>query len=260
MSRAGAFLRRDALIALSYGTPLVAEVASVAVFLVTLVYMGRLVPTNAVSGGYLAFATVGIALLALVQAGLGVVGSNFRQEQVQGTLEVLLSAGLSTGSLALGMAAYPMIFALCRMVIYLVAGVAMGALGPGGNWPLALTAIGLATIAFSGLGLVAAALVLTIRHAAAAVGFLITLIALGSGVGFPRSLLPSWAAALAQASPLTHALDITRAALFDHASWGSKGAALSALAALTAAALATGFIALTLALHRARRQSAIAEY
>ena len=260
MRTIGAFLRRDALVAISYRAPFVLEVFSTIALLITLSLFGRLVPDDAVPGGYFAFATVGIALLAFAQAGLGVVASNFRLEQVQGTLEVVLSAGVSTAGLAAGMAAYPMAFATGRVAVYAVVGAGMGAIGGEGNSGLALAAVGLAAVSFAGLGLIAAALVVTIRQAAGAVGLLVTLLALGGGVGFPRELLPGWASSLGTLSPLTHALDVARAALFRNASWESEAPGLAALLGLALASLGLGFATLVLALRRARRRGAVADY
>jgi ABC-type polysaccharide/polyol phosphate export permease len=158
------------------------------------------------------------------------------------------------------MVAYPMIFAVARVVVYLAVAAALGALAGAGNWGLAATAVGLALVAFAGLGLIAAALVLVLRQAAGAVAILVTLIGLGSGVGFPRGFLPSWAEALGQLSPLTHALEIARGALFEQRGWAEAAASLGTLLGLTVASVALGYTTLVLGLRWARRRTTLAGY
>ena len=146
------------------------------------------------------------------------------------------------------MAAYPMANAAIRVAAYAGIGAALGAQAPGGNWSLALVAMALGAVAFAGLGLVAAALVVTIRQAQSAVGFLVAVLGLGAGSLFPPSLLPGWAEALAQASPVTHALALARDGLLEGAPWASRVGRLGLLAGLAVVYAAAGVAALAWAL------------
>ena len=255
-----AFLRRDAQVALSYRIPFLLEAAAALFVLVTYSLVGHLVEEGTVPGGYFSFVAIGLAVTAFLQAGLSVLAANFRQEQVQGTLEAVVSSGVPTRALAAGMAAYPMANAAVRVVVYALIGAALGARAPGGNWGLALGATALGSVAFAGLGLVAAALVVTIRQAQSAVGLLVGLLALGAGSLFPPSLLPGWAESLAQASPVTHALRLTRDGLLEGASWSASAGRLGLLAVLAVVYAALGVAALAGSLGYARRRGGLGEY
>ncbi|MCA1726561.1 MAG: ABC transporter permease [Actinobacteria bacterium] len=256
----GAFLRRDARVALSYRAPFVLEVLSALFILFTFSLLGRLVPPERVPGGYFSFVAAGLGLTAFLQAGVSVLAANFRQEQVQGTLEALLSTGLSAPRLAAGMATYPMVAAAVRVVVYAVLAGALGASTDHPNWSLAVTGIALGAVSFAGMGMAAAALVVTIRQAAGAVAFLVSLLGLAGGALVPTSELPGWARWLGELSPLTHALDVTRGALFERASWSDAGGDIGALVLLAALALLVGVAALGLALGLARRRGGIGDY
>jgi ABC-2 type transport system permease protein len=256
----GAFLRRDARIAWSYRLPFVLEALSALFILVSVLYLGRLVPDGTVPGSYFSFAAAGLALTAFLQAGLSVVSTTFRQEQVQGTLEALLSTGVRPGALAAGMAGYPVLFAVVRVLVYISLAGLLGARAPGGNWGLATGAAAIGAIGFAGLGLVAAALVLSLRQAAGAVAFLVSVMGLAGGAFFPAELLPGWAQDLAQLSPFTHALALARGALLEGTSWAASLGRLGVLVALCAGYVAVGLLALRVAIARARRRGGISEY
>lgn len=260
MTTIGAFLRRDAQVAVSYRVPFVLEALSALFVMLTFSLLARLVESGRVPGGYFSFAATGVALTAFLQAGLSVVSANFRQEQVQGTLEALLSTGASTGGLAAGMAAYPVAFALARAAIYALVAAALGARVADANWGLAVGATMLGAVAFAGLGLVASALVLTIRQAAGAIGFLVSLLGLAGGALFPLDLLPRWARILGEVSPFTHALRLTRRALLEGSTWADGAGSLAILASVSLAYAALGMGALRMAIAWSRRRGGLGEY
>jgi ABC-2 type transport system permease protein len=260
-SAIGAFVRRDARVAWSYRLPLLfAEVVSALFLLITFVYVGRLVGPGQFPGGYFSFAAAGIALTTFLQTGVATLASNFRQEQVQGTLEATLSVGLPVRTVAAGVAAYPMAFAAARAAVYVGLAAVLGARAPGGNWGLALYAVVAGSIAFAGLGLVAAALVVLFRQAQSAAAFLVTLLALAAGTLFPPELLPGWAEGLSELSPFTHSLRLVRRALLEGDSWSASVGDASVLAALAAASAVAGVAALAWSIRRAMRTGAIADY
>ena len=259
MSTVAAFLRRDANVALSYRVPFLLETISAFFVLLTFSLLARVVDPGRVAD-FFSFAAVGLGLTAFLQAGLSIVAANFRQEQVQGTLEAVLSTGIGPARLAAGMAAYPIAFALVRVVIFVALAAILGARAPGGNWGLAAGATALGALAFAGLGMVAAGMVIVFRQAAAAVGFLVTLLTLAGGALFPPHLLPGWAESLGRLSPFTHALRLARGALLGSASWGSSLDGLAILGALSVAFLAIGVGSLRVAIGVVRRRGGAGEY
>src|SRR3712207_1205644 len=59
---------------------------------------------------YFAFASVGIALGVVIQAAATGVATKLREEQLIGTLEIILTRPVRTTELALGIAGYPFFF------------------------------------------------------------------------------------------------------------------------------------------------------
>lgn len=256
-----AFFKRDLRIALSYRIPFLLEFAAIAFTVLMYLFVAELVPSGRVPGGYFSFVLVGLTVSSFLAAGVSVLGANVRSEQVQGTLEALISCGLPIGSLAMGMAAYPMVSAALNTVVYLVVGALAGArAAPGANWTLALAAIVLGSAAFVGVGLIGAALVLVFRRAAAATGWLVAVLALAGGQMFPPDLLPGWLAALSVLSPFTQVLALARAALLEGAGWSESLLELAVLGLQAVAYLALGLLALARGLGHARRTGGLAQY
>lgn len=256
-----AFFKRDLRIALSYRVPFLLEFAAIAFTVLMYLFVAKLVPAGQVPGGYFAFVLVGLTVSAFMTAGVSVLGANVRDEQVQGTLEALLASGLPVGSLALGMAAYPLASAGVSSVVYLTVGALAGARSaPGANWSLTLAALLLGSAAFVGVGLGGAALVLIFRRAAAATGWLVAILVLAGGQMFPPDLLPGWLQALSQLSPFTQTLGVAREALFERAVWAESLRQLAALGLQAVVYLALGSWALALGLRHARRTGGLAQY
>jgi ABC-2 type transport system permease protein len=206
-------------------------------------------------------AVAALTVFAFLRAGISVVGANLRDEQVQGTLEALLASGLPVRSLALGMAAYPMVSAAMSAVVYFVVGALAGARSvPDANWLLALTALMIGSVALAGVGLIGAALVLVFQRAAAATGWLVAVMALAGGEMFPPDLLPGWLGALSGLSPFTQILVVARAALLEGAGWSGSFPRLALLVLQALAFTALGLWALTLGLRYALRTGGLAQY
>ena len=80
-----------------------------------------------------------------------------------------------------------------------------------------------------GLGLTAAAAVVTFRRGAGATGMVVTLLGLFSGAVFPISLLPPLLRTIAEWNPFAIAIDGVRSALIGGTGWGPAREALPRL-------------------------------
>jgi ABC-2 type transport system permease protein len=260
MSAIVAFLRRDFDVARSYRLPFVIDAVSTLFVLASFRYLSKLVGGRGVPGSYFAFVTAGLALIAVLQSALTVIGGNLRTEQVSGTLEAMLATGTPTATLAAGMTAYPMASAIVRAAVYVVIAVVLGARFPGANVGLAVAAVVLASVSFAGIGLLAAAFVLAFRQALAIAGWVTSLLALMGGVYFPVKLLPSWSVGISKLSAFTRGLDIFRSALLSRAGWTASARPLAILLALAVAYTAVGIAGLALSLERAKRTGSLAQY
>ena len=91
---AGAFWRRSLAVSLSYRLPFAAEVLTAAFVVVEFYFIGKIVPSKEVGGGYFAFVTIGLVVSAFLAAGVATIATAIRDEQSQGTLELVLAAGI----------------------------------------------------------------------------------------------------------------------------------------------------------------------
>ena len=255
-----AFAARDLEVALSYKIPFVLEIVGSAFAILTVWFVAKLVGPEIVPGGYFPFVVAGLVVSAFVDAGLSALGSGLREEQLTGTLEATLSSGLRPTALAAGMSAYPMVSAVFGAVVYTAMAAALGARIGGANWSLALSAVAIGSVSFAGLGLVGAAIVLVVRRAAGAVGWLVAVLALGAGEFFPPDLLPGWVQKLALLSPFTWCLEIVRRSVLEREGWSDAWRAILVLIAMAFVFTGLGIWALTAALQHARRRGTLGQY
>ena len=255
-----AFAIRDLRVALSYKIPFVLEIIGSAFAILTVWFVAKLIGTDLVPGGYFSFVVAGLVVSSFVDAGVSTLGGNLREGQLTGTLEATLSSGARPVALAAGMAVYPMVSAVFAAVVYAVMAALLGAEIAGANWALALAAISVGSISFAGLGLVGAAIVLVVRRAAGAVGWLVAVLALGAGEFFPPDLLPGWVRAIAALSPFTWCLRLVRDAMLRGAGWSEGWRPLAVLLAMAVIFAALGLLALAEALRHARRRGTLGQY
>ena len=256
-----AFLIRDWRLAISHRVPFVLEAVGVTFALLEVSFIGQIIEPDRVPGGYFSFVVTGLVLTGLLAAGIVTMAGSVRQEQVQGTLEVLVSTGLGLGRLIGGLAAYPYVAAIVRSAFLLALAAILGAgAATDANWPLAFTGLALASISFVALGAIASAVVVSFRQAAGVAGWLLTMLVFAAGVGFPIDLLPPWLQSLSELSPLTQGLKVVRGAVLEGSSWGSQAGALLALVVSGAALGLAGWGATRWAVARALRRGTLAQY
>jgi len=188
------------------------------------------------AGGYFSFASVGIAFFLVIQTAAIGITRQVREEQQSGTLEFVLAQPVGPGSLALGLAGFPFLFATLRAFGYLLLAAALGLEVSHANWAGVVVVLIAAAPAMVAIGIVLAAVTLVVergdvlgRFVAFGLGFL-------SGAYFPVSELAAPARAVSAALPTRVALDGQRAALAGLPWWPSvTGLAVFDLLTLPAA-------------------------
>lgn len=262
MSAALAFMRRDFRVARSYKVAFAMTIASTVMSLVTFRFISKLVSADAALkiGDYFTFALVGLVVAQVLEGMLNAPASAVRQEQVQGTLEVLATAPLRTSSLAAGWIAFPMAQSLVTGMIMLTIGSAFGLHFTNPNWAAAVPLLVLTACAFAGLGLIASGAVLVIQQSASLTAWIAAGLSLISGVLFPLHLFPRWVQDLAWFSPMTHALSALRGALLHGQSFRTLGADFAGLLLAAGLLLPLGVASVSLGLRRARRRGTIVTY
>ncbi len=263
LALAFAFLKRSVAVYLSYRLRAFLGLASLAVTVLGLVLVGRLVSSAGMGFderfgmSYTAYALVGVVAHGSASAGLRVFRASVRREQLQGTLEHLMSSPSDPAALIVLSAAGELLLSAGGGLLMLagvsrVAGLC-GVLTSGVLVPLALYALSM-----TGLGLVSAGVVLVHKEGEPVSWTLSTLTGLLGGVVFPVELLPEWLGNVSFILPTTHALSLIRSALVPgHA---APAESLSALASMALVLPIIGLLTLRRSLVRARREGSLGHY
>jgi ABC-2 type transport system permease protein len=162
------------------------------------------------------------------------ISQSIAYERWEGTLEYTFMAPVSRTIHLFGVSLYAMIYSVVRIVV-VVAGLTLfiDVNFSGANLFGAFVVLVVSSLAFIGLGLIAAVLpVMSPERGAEATHIVQGVILLVSGVYYPVSVLPEWVQPLAALSPATYALSASRKLIgIDTASSSSatlQGAPLSA--------------------------------
>lgn len=210
-----AFACRSAATYASYRTRLVLGLASIVVSAITFYFVGSVVaragPGFEARYGmtYSSYVLIGLFLHGVATAGLYSFRTAIRREQLQGTLELLLTTRLPPSAaillsglgevLALGVGG-AVLFSLASLVL----GVELEF-----SWSLAAAA-GLYTAAMCGVGLASAGVILVTKEGDPISWSFGALSGILGGVYFPVDLLPLWVQKLSVLLPTTHALRLAR--------------------------------------------------
>jgi ABC-2 type transport system permease protein len=263
----GAFLRRDLMVAWSYRVDFFSDAAGLVVQIFMFYFIGLLVdPTKLPAFGgdattYLEFVAIGIVLGAFVQLALSRVAGAIREEQLQGTLEVLMLTPTRSLTLQLGTLTYDFIYIPIRMALFLVI-IAVGFgldFEPSGLLPAIVVLAAVVPFVW-GLGVMAAAAVLAFRRGEGIVGLFAGLLTVASGAYFPLDLLPGWMQTAAEANPFAIALETMRDAVLGGAGWSEVAPTLALLLPMAAVSLAIGYHLYAKALRRELRKGTLGDY
>jgi ABC-2 type transport system permease protein len=262
-----AFLRRDFLVAWSYRMSFVMDWLSLVVQTGLFYFVGKMVDGSKlpVYGGtratYLEFVAIGIAVGGFVAVALVRVATGIRSEQMMGTLESLLMTPTAPSTIQLGAVAYDLVYVPIRTAAFLViVTLAFGLdLQASGIFPALVTLLFFIPFAW-GLGVIAAAAILTFRRGDGVVGFGTMVMALASGAYIPLSVLPHWISQLADVNPMAIAVQGMRDALLGGTGWAHVGSDVLMLAPMSAVSLGIGVLLFRVALRRERRKGTLGQY
>jgi ABC-2 type transport system permease protein len=173
------------------------------------------------------FLLVGALIWSYLSMIFDVLSETVQWERWEGTIEYTFMSPTSRVTHLLGMGVYAVVYGIIRTVVVL--GVAMLAFDldlSGANYWAALVVLAVCSVSLVGFGVVAAVMPLLSPEKGQQVTYIVSaLLLLVSGVYYPVKVLPEWMQAVAQFSPVTYALDGSRAALLDGVGlsqlWGS---------------------------------------
>jgi len=261
-----AFVQRDFRIEKSYRFAFVAQFGGALTTLLSAGFLSRLVPGGQASlvrygGDYFTFVLIGSATLGYFTVALGGFSDSLAQEQQYGTLEALLASPNDPRVLLLYGAAWPLVFSTVQLALYLVAGgLLFHAKISSTHLLLAGAMVLLTVIAFSAVGLAAAALLILTKRTGPLVGLIGSAFALLGGVLYPISVLPRPLQLLAEALPMSHGLDGVRRALVAHPDLGAIRLDAAILVAFSVVLVPVALQTFSWAVDRARRQGSLSHY
>jgi len=125
---------------------------------------------------------------------------------------------------------------------------------------LMMGALVVAVLAFSALGLLAAALLMQTKRAGLMVSVVGSAFTLLGGVTYPVAVLPSWLQGLAALLPITYGLDAVRASLLPTLDLRRIAQDVAALSLFVAVLVPLAMTAFNWSTNRARREGSISHY
>jgi ABC-2 type transport system permease protein len=263
---ARAVVARDARIALSYRTGFLLSTVGSLGSVVMVFFLSQTV--GAGDGGtldpyardYFGFVVVGLAFTTLMALGLNRIGTEVRQGQLMGTLEMIVLSPIPLAAVLTYTSLWGYLLATINVVLYLAVGVVLGVDLSHADVPAAIIAVILAILAFDALGLLAAAVVIVIKQGNPVTWLVTTASMLLAGVFYPISVLPDPLQAIGKLLPLTHALEIIRRALLTGATVTDLLPSFIALVVLTAALIPVGVVGCAIAVRIARTDGSLSQY
>ena len=163
------------------------------------------------------FLLVGALIWSYLSMIFDVLSETVQWERWEGTIEYTFMSPTSRVTHLLGMGVYAVVYGIVRTAVVL--GVAMFAFDldlSEANYWAALVVLAVCSISLVGFGVVAAVMPLLSPEKGQQVTYIVSaILLLVSGVYYPVKVLPEWMQAVAQFSPVTYALDGSRAALLN---------------------------------------------
>jgi ABC-2 type transport system permease protein len=262
-----AFVRRELVAMSAYRAAVVTRVLGFASAVVGLIFLSRFVGAAAnphmapYGGNYLGFVAIGFLATELQQVGVTGLARRVRTSQIMGTLEAEIATPAPAWMVLGAAPVYEFGTSAMRSAAYLWGATVVAGLElPRANALTVLVAVPLVLAAFIGLGLLTAGSTMLARRLNPVSTLLGSLSLFLSGVVYPVSVLPPWLRQASRLLPLTHALDVLRAAFLAGASPADIRGSLAALALFAAVLIPLGVGTFAFALRRARVDGSLTHY
>ncbi len=181
--------------------------------------------------------------------------------QQAGTFETLMTGVTSPSTIVMLTAASSLMSGMMQLFVYLAAGLFLfGTIPYQVNWLASSCAFALSLFVIVGLGMLAAALQISIQKGSALLWFFGSAAWFLTGTLFPVSALPKPLRFLSNLIPLTHSLNAMRMGLLQGASFSFMTSEMLTLALFAVVLLPIGLLAFSYAMRRARFQGTLAYY
>lgn len=260
------FLSRDARREFSYPVNVLVQAFALFFTVVLWHFTARFVapPSSAAipGGDWFSFVVLGWAWLQYLQVSLFSFASNLREEQLAGTLEMLLSTPRREEGLILSLALWDYLWQTTQIALLLGMASLFGLrwnVAAAGLLPAALLLL-LTVAVYVGVGLFAAAFTVAFKKGTSLAIFASSASILFGGVLYPAEVLGPRLAKLAAVVPATYVNHGLRAVLLGGGGFPDVTRDLAALALFAALLLPAGLLAFRVAVERSRRRGDLASY
>ncbi len=261
------FLRRDFLMETSYRFGFLLQLLGILFSTTSFYFISQLLTPgvsgflDAYGGNYFSFVLIGMAFTGYQSVALTTFSSVIRSGQVSGTLEALLITPTRLPTVLLSSSLWEFLFTTLRVAIYLAMGVMLfGASLENANVFSALVILGLTVLVMSGIGILSASFIMVLKRGDPVSFVFSSLSTLLGGVYYPVSVLPGWLQLLAQAFPLTHALEAMRRALLSGATLVALWREVVILTGFAVVLLPLSMTAFRRAVRLARRDGTLTQF
>lgn len=263
---AWAFIKRDCLLMLSYRMAFFGQVLFIFLGVSVFYYVGRVFdgaknPMLASYGGnYFAFLLIGVALTDFLKVSLSTFNMSIRENQMMGTLEMMLLSPIRVTSFLIYSSLWSYIFASIRFLVYLlIACLLYGFDLHNANLFGALVILVLSVGCFSAFGILTAAFVMVFKKGDASTVMSAASILLG-GVMFPAEMLPGWLKPVSNLLPVTHSLKAMRQALIAGEGLSVLAPEMLALILFSAVLFPIGMLAFSWSVQRTKITGSLGQY
>jgi ABC-2 type transport system permease protein len=215
-----AFLKRDFTVTASYRFFFALQFIGIFLWILVFYFIAKLfgeaaAPFLAPYGGdYFSFVLIGIAFSNYLSMGLNTFSGSIRNEQMTGTLEVMLVTPTNLSTIIISSSIWSFIFTSIRVIIYLILGVFLFGIDiSGANVLASLIILFLTIISFSSLGIISAAFIIVLKRGDPITWLFNAVSQVFGGVYYPITILPKWLQIVSYILPITYSLRGMRLAI-----------------------------------------------
>ncbi len=267
VSKAIAFVRRDFIIHASYKFAFVFELLTTVFPVLSFYFVAKLVKGANVEslhqygGEYFPFVLVGIAFTQYFMLALSSFATTIRRSQMAGCLEAMLSTRTHSATIIVLSSLYAFGVKLGHMLVaFTLAGVVLGVDYSRANFVSAGVVLLLTVLAFSGFGILSAAIIVVLKKGDPIEWIFGSLCSLLGGALFPVAVMPGWLQKIAALLPMTHSLEAARLAILRGESLVRLWPQLVILGGMAALLLPTSIVLFSKAVEKGRRDGGLMHY
>ncbi len=261
------FLIRDWRINTSYRLSFAMSFAGIFVsvtmfFFISQLFGGAFSPyLNEYGGDYFSFVLIGLAFSGFVNTGLSAFSSSISRAQAQGTLEAMLVTPTRLSAIVLFSSLWSYAFNFFNVLVYLVFGSLFFGLSlSNANIPATLLVLFLATLIFSGIGIISASFIMVFKRGNPIDWLHRMASTVLSGMFFPITVLPLWLQPFAYVVPIFYALQAMRLAVLKGYSISALSSELLVLLGMTIVILPLSMRAFKYAVREAKKDGTLVTY